>query len=343
MRTVNELVGIKGLTLKAGCRACRALLWVFLTAIPVTAAQAQAPSPPFTFESFLENPPTITEAVILRELAALPGIPDNAREETFLIRRDRRDFLTSVLNNNTYEPIGLDNGRLAGIYWDRLGSNVTILDPAINRTNTTAAKFNEALVAVLSNLGFQSIDRSKPVVWRKEKSAFDVELVDTPGGKGTIVLEYENGLPSKGTLENPTTGESFACVKYQYDPAFHDGRFPVQFSLFAHDQSYMVITFRRLETTSGPLALADIDPSKLYAGPNFQKYIQSNNIPYVVQGGVMKRVFTAAELTVGRRNRAEALHPGSFKFARAAMWSLIVIPPLFWLLRRYRIGRRKQQ
>ncbi|HZQ47771.1 MAG TPA: hypothetical protein VFC07_12205 [Verrucomicrobiae bacterium] len=306
-----------------------------------------------TFESFLQHPPLIANAIY--EITTPPDAdyPNAVLKQTFTLSSEDTNYLLKAVSTMG-EFYG---GRFGGVCW-RLDQGVLMCsDPALNPPGTPleGEMMRRITVNRLLDLGIQPMvpgsvkwDKGQEqftagyklagpmFVWHRDANGTASKTNTVEGGHLVVTLSYEKNVPVTASVKEDSGRTYF--IKYKYRSDFYKGRLPAEWT-FYNDSSFgekaEVFTLRllKLELSQSGSSLAAFDPRQALGKKIKQYGIWSNGVQYWVQPkGPMQPVLSAEEfMRRDARVRAQS-HPGSVAVARIVVFGSAALLPIVALI-----------
>jgi hypothetical protein len=251
-----------------------------------------AKKPTVTFESFLRNPPVMADAEFEMQMPPLSAATIAAFEQ----RAEKNKITSPTFDSFTNDSrlircsikydggsfmlnrAGSYGGRFGGVEWVVVGDLLRSLNTNWNHPDDSWSMQTRMIstpVRRLVNLGIEEMEPGT-ATWEKGADHFTAracrESLSTEGNASGIIevrLTYSNGLPVSAVVTQPGSRRNDqTLISYKYDPAFFDGRLPVEFTTvkLLRGPAKLTLSIKKLEISKSALGAAELDPAMALAG-----------------------------------------------------------------------------
>lgn len=252
------------------------------------------------FYEFLTTPdPTIKSAIFRKEIF-ISKVPEDARIQTFLVKRTGGSYLLGILTGTNEESAILYSGLYKGRSWQMLDNNLTLSDPTINPSGTpisAQAGITAMTVNLFLNLGITELVRSS-LVWDRENQ----QLVGNTSDGHQIIIGFEftdkDRPPLRSVIRNAEGRES-AYVDYEYSAGILGGRIPFRFTRHIGSKNEdlgktFTVDITKIDLSKTINIESAINPLLLFGASTIAFY--SNSMIYSLnKNGQSKKVITSSE------------------------------------------------
>jgi hypothetical protein len=270
-------------------RLCATSLLCFIFALGVRGQDRPDAKKPatVTFESFLRNPPVIANAEfemrlprpssqmidMLKQTAEKNNSPPPS--DSFIITPGlvycsiKYDGGSFMLNRD-----GSYGGRFGHLEWLITGDGLRLFSTNSNPPDYSSSmliKMAATPVRRIVNLGIEEMEPGT-ASWVEGSDHFTARVCheSLSTGRNTsgiidVQLTRSNGLPEKAVVTQPgPEAKDETVISYKYDPAFFDGRLPVEFTTSKplRGANTLKISIKKLEISPSALGDAELDPRK---------------------------------------------------------------------------------
>jgi len=318
-----------------------------------------------TFESFLQYPPIITNAIFEEDIPednspsrALPqaNLPTLDQVITCQLRYEGDNYLVAVIKPD----VGGSGGKFNDIRWGTVPVERTYcISYADDKTNPKGIPpfWRDVQVRYRArrflNLGFYEVLPGH-LTWIPRQHRFTATC-DTPSflravvetdangslrtnwvgdNEMTVELKYENGVPvmASGRL---TSGITFVVI-YKYRQDFYAGRLPIEFTRYfdqsrGDDGRAYTIRVKVLEIAANHIPIEEFDPHQVLRDKFSTAYVWTNGVRFrETDAGALVKTPTLAEVVSASYLPGHLARSKNLGFRVAIL--LFLLLPIFYLI-----------